>query len=116
MRELTVLAGEAERVLLAARRGGVETRQAAAHVDSVVDAEIDLQVLVHTFDSSPDGPYMKAYAEGLEHARAALASGAQALDELQYRRKGLALALVVIVAVLIGLGLKIRSLSQNPNF
>lgn len=115
MRELTVLAGEAERVLLAARRGGVETRQAAAHVDSVVDAEIDLQVLVHSFDSSPDGPYMKAYAGGLEHARAALASGAQALDELQYRRKGLALALVVIVAVLIGLGLKIRSLSQNPN-
>jgi len=112
IRELTVLAGEAERILLAARRGGVETREAATHVDRVVDAQIDLQVLVHSFDPSPDGRFMTAHAEGLEHAQAALESGARALDELEYRRKGLALALIVIVAVLIGLALKIRSLSQ----
>jgi hypothetical protein len=112
IRELTVLAGEAERTLLAARRGGVETREAAAHVDRVIDSQIDLQVLVHSFDPSPDGKFMTAHAEGLEHAHAALESGAAALDELDYRRKGLALALIVIVAVLIGLALKIRSLSQ----
>jgi hypothetical protein len=109
--ELARLAGEAERVLLAARRGGVETSDAAAHVDRAVDAQIDLQVLVHSFDPSPDGAFMKAHAEGLEHGRAALAAGAAALEELEFRRKGLALALIVIAAVLLGLGLKIRSLS-----
>jgi hypothetical protein len=114
IRELTVLAGEAERILLAARRGGVETREAAAHVDRVVDAQIDLQVLVHSFDPSADGSFMKAHAEGLEHARAALESGAAALEELEFRRKGLALALIVIIAVLIGLALKIRGLSPHP--
>jgi hypothetical protein len=108
---LTLLAGEAERILLAARRGGVEAREAAEHVDSVVDAEIKLQVLVHTFDPSPDGPFMKAHAEGLDQARQAITSGTAALHELDFRRTGLALALVVIVAVLIGLALKIRSLS-----
>ncbi|MEE8412575.1 MAG: cytochrome c3 family protein [Acidobacteriota bacterium] len=114
IRELTALAGAAERILLAARRGGVETREAAESVDRVVDAQIDLQVLVHTFDPSPDGAFMKAHAEGLEHARAAIESGAAALDELGFRRKGLALALIVIVAVLIGLALKIKSLLPSP--
>ncbi len=114
IRELTVLAGQAERTLLVARRGGVETREASAYVDRTVDSQIDLQVLVHTFDPSPDGDFMKAHAEGLEHARAALESGAAALEELQYRRKGLALALIIIVAVLIGLALKIRGFSSAP--
>jgi len=109
--ELTLLAGEAERILLTARRGGVQTREAAAHVDRVVDTQIKLQVLVHTFDPSPDGPFMKAHAEGLDQVREAIASGTAALDELAFRRTGLALALVIIVAVLIGLVLKIRSLS-----
>ena len=111
IRELTVLAGEAERVLLAARRGGVETSEAAAHVARTVDSQIDLQVLVHTFDPSPDGPFMQAHAEGLDHARAALDAGAEALHELETRRRGLAWALIVIVLVLIALGLKIRSMS-----
>ena len=113
IRQLTMLAGEAERILLAARRGGVETREASAHVDHTVDAQIDLQVLVHTFDPSPNGPFMQAHAEGLENAQAALESGAAALDELEYRRNGLALALIVILAVLIGLAIKIRSLSLS---
>ena len=108
------MAGEAERILLAAQRGGVESREAAAHVDRTVDSQIDLQVLVHTFDPSPDGPFMKAHAEGLEHGQAALEAGAAALDELEFRRKGLALALIVIIAVLIGLALKIKGLSPNP--
>jgi len=114
IRELTALAGEAERILLAARRGGVETHEAAAHVDRVVDAQIDLQVLVHTFDPSPDGAFMKAHAEGLEHAGAALDSGVAALEELGFRRQGLVLALIVIIAVLIGLALKIKSLPTSP--
>jgi hypothetical protein len=113
IRELTVLAGEAERVLLAARRGGVEAGEAAAHVDATVDSQIGLQVLVHTFDPSPEGPFMKTHAEGLAHARAALDAGAAALHELETRRRGLALALIVIVAVLIGLGLKIRQMSAE---
>lgn len=111
MRELTTLTARAERILLAARRGGVETRQALAEIDGAVDAQIELEVLVHSFASEPGGAFQKKQAEGIGHARAALAAGRRALDELSYRRRGLAVSLGLIVLVLIALGLKIRQLS-----
>ncbi len=49
-------------------------------------------------------------AEGLEHAHAALLAGQEGLDQLRFRRNGLAISLVFIVLVLIGLALKIRQL------
>ncbi len=111
MRDLTLLTARAERVILTARRGGVETRAALADLDQAVDAQIGLEVLVHTFSAAPDGEFMKQYATGLTHARAALSAASDSMEELAFRRRGLAVALVVIVAVLIGLALKIRQVS-----
>jgi hypothetical protein len=113
MRELTALTARAERILLAARRGGVETRDALLSVDHAVDAQIALEVLVHTFSTAEDGPFMQQYDEGIEHARAALEEGHQALEDLTARRQGLALWLVLVVAVLVALGLKIRQVSER---
>jgi hypothetical protein len=113
MRELTALTARAERILLAARRGGVETRGTLLEIDHAVDAQIELEVLVHTFSSAEGGAFLAKHAEGLEHARVALAGGQRALDELSARRRGLYVSLVFIGLVLAGLGLKIRELSRR---
>ena len=49
----------------------------------------------------------------MEHALGGFAAGGDALAELAFRRKGLAVSLVIIVLVLIGLGLKIRQISSD---
>ncbi len=113
MRELTARTARAERILLAARRGGVETRQALLAIDQAVDAQIGLEVLSHTFSTDPGGAFVKQAEEGLEQANAALEQGQAALDELDLRRRWLALSLLAILAVLIGLALKIRQLSST---
>jgi hypothetical protein len=109
LQTLTALIARAERIVLSARRGGVPVGDAAAQIDAAVDAQIQLQVLVHTF--SAEGAFAAKHAEGLEHAGAALTAGQQAIEELRFRRRGLGVALGVIVLVLVGLGLKIR---QHP--
>jgi len=110
MRELTALTARAERLLLGARRGGVETRGALADIDGAVNAQIELEVLVHGFASEEGGPFLAKQKEGLEHAEAALLAGRAALTELGARRMGLYVALGFIGLVLAGLALKIRDL------
>jgi hypothetical protein len=112
MQLLTGLTARAERNLLAARRGGVEVRKAEAELDGAVDSQISLEVLVHRF--SIEGAFAEEQAKGLTRANAALAAGKESLEELSYRRGGLAVALGVVVLVLIALGMKIRSLSGKP--
>jgi hypothetical protein len=104
---LTSMIARAERIQLAAHRGGVETRQARAHLDSAIDNQIEIESLVHTFG----GPEVqKKEQEGLAHARIALTSAQQSLEELAYRRTGLLVALGFIICVLVALALKIRTL------
>jgi hypothetical protein len=110
LREVSVLTARAERVLVQAQRGGVETRAAEAALDQAVDAEVELEVLVHTFDAAEDGRFAEKHAEGVEHAGQALAAGYAALDELAYRRRGLAVFLGLVLLVLLGLGAVIRRL------
>ncbi len=110
MGELTALTGRAERIVLAARRGGVETRDALGAIDAAVDAQIGLEVLVHGFDAEGDAAFAEKHAEGLDSARAALAAGRESLDELAFRRRGLAISLIFIAAVAVGLALKIREI------
>ncbi len=106
MQALTSLTARAERVLLAARRGGVETREGFVKVDQAVDSQISLEALVHGFTDG--GAFAETHAEGMESAREALEAGAAARGELSRRRQGLVVALVVILAFLAALGAKIR--------
>lgn len=108
MQELTTLIARAERIVLDARRGGVPVGAAAEQIDAAVDAQIQLQVLVHTFD--PEGAFGAKHREGIRHASVALAEGQKALDELRFRYRGLVMSLGAIALVLVGLWLKIRSL------
>ncbi len=111
MQELTSATARAERIVLAARRGGVETREAAEAIDAAVDAQIGLEVLVHTFTTAEGSAFAEKHAEGLEGARAALEAGQKAMDELASRRRWLALFLAFTVLVAIGVALKIREIS-----
>ena len=111
MQELTSLTARAERILIAARRGGVEVRSVRPELDGAVDSQIELEVLVHSFD--PGGAFAEKHREGVKHAAAALEAGQRSLGELSYRRTGLTVALGFIVLLLIGLGAKIRELSKK---
>ncbi len=117
MQELTVETALAERTLLAARRGGVETRDALIDIDQAVDAQIGLEVLAHTFSTAEGSPFMDQYHVGMEHAEAALAKAREGLGELASRRRWLATTLIFVVATCLALALKIREISveqQSP--
>jgi hypothetical protein len=104
---LTSMIARAERIQLAAHRGGVETRTARAELDAAIDNQIELETLVHTF-GAPE--VQKKQNEGLGHAKAALLSAQQSLEELGYRRRGLLVALAIVIAVLVALAMKMRTL------
>lgn len=113
MRRLTTATARAERMLLAAQRGGVGVRDVTPHVDAAVTAQIELEVLVHGFSTAPDGKFMVRHREGLQHAERALAGARRALDELRTRRRGLMVFLGFLVLVLIAMVLKIRQISRE---
>lgn len=107
-RALTSMIARAERILLAAHRGGVEVKRAREELDAAVDNQIELEALAHTFGTG--NAIEKKSEEGLQHARAALVAAQASLDELAYRRRGLFIALGVIVLSLVALAMKIRML------
>jgi hypothetical protein len=113
MRLLTTATARAERLLLAARRGGVEVRHAAPDVDAAVAAQIELEVLVHGFSSAHDGAFLAKYREGIEHAESAVAEARTGLGELGTRRRGLLVFLGLLAVALVAMVLKIRQLSQD---
>lgn len=108
-------AGGAQRLLLTAQRGGVEVGHAGLELKQVLDRGIELQVLVHSFDASEDGPYREKAAEGLELAAGVLVKAREGLEELRFRRKGLAISLVLVALVLLGLYFKIRQVSRRDS-
>lgn len=113
MRELTGRTAAAERLLLRARRGGVETREALMSIDQAIDAQIGLEVLLHSFAVGEGSDFVAQHLEGMTHAEEASAAGMGALEELWSRRQGLYVALGLIALVLVGLYLKIRDLSAR---
>jgi hypothetical protein len=113
MHKLATETARAERTLLAAQRGGVEVRKARLQLDKAVDAQIQLQVMVHTFNAATNSPFVQKCDEGFNVAKAGLTAGDAALEEIGYRRKGLLISLAIILCVLVGLGLKIRQVSRR---
>ncbi len=72
-------------------------------------ATIEARALVHTFD--PERLVARA-EEGRKTTREAIEAGRAALQELQFRRKGLATSLVLVGLVLLGLYLKMRQIDR----
>jgi hypothetical protein len=83
----------------------MEVSQAQFDLGGANDALIKARAAVHAF--APDA--MRKEAEpGLAVSAKAHARGERALEELQFRRKGLAVSVVIILALVGGLVLKIR--------
>jgi hypothetical protein len=108
MQRLETSIARAERMLLAAKRGGVAVGDAETALDAAIDSHIELQVLVHSFSVAENGPFVRTHEEAAKHAESALVASREALQELGVRRQGLALSLVAIALVLVGLGWAIR--------
>ena len=113
MHELAVETARAERTLLAAQRGGVEVRKVHLELDKAVDSQIQLQVLVHSFNGQTNSPFVQQRDKGLQRAQSVLAAGDAALGEISYRRRGLLISLAIILCVLVALGFKIRETSRS---
>ena len=110
MRAAAFETARAERVVLRARRGGVQVRAAQDEISRAVDAQISTQALLHGFSLEEGGELRQRFAAAHEHAANAGRLGEEALAELQSRRRGLAGSLVLVAAALVALTIKIRQL------
>ncbi len=73
-------------------------------------AAVEARALIHSFDP---GRLVKRASEGRAAAAEAKVAGLRALEEIQHRRKGLAVSLVLVILVLTGLALKIREVDRG---
>jgi predicted CXXCH cytochrome family protein len=100
----------ASTVLRQAERAGMEVSQARFELTGANDALIKAGAAVHAFTLAA---VQQETEVGLAISAKADARGRQALQELQFRRKGLALSVVIILALIVGLVLKIGQLERR---
>jgi hypothetical protein len=102
---------EAETLLHDAEVAGMDVSEVQFELTSTgTNAALGARSLLHGFD--PEQVVARA-EEARGVAATALAAGQAAMDELQFRRKGLAVSLVLILLVLVGLYLKIREVDRR---
>lgn len=110
---IAALAGqldEAETLLSKAERAGMEVSRARFGLSEGHDALVSARVVVHRFSAVQ----VKAETDrGMAIARKTREQGIQALDELQFRRKGLAASLLVIGLALVALFFKIKQIERS---
>lgn len=97
----------AEVVVDRAEHAGMLVEDAHLALQEAREQQVQSRVAIHTF---MDEPFTEVASKGLEAARRAEGLGVAALEELQTRRRGLAVATLLIVGFLITLWLKIRRL------
>jgi hypothetical protein len=105
--------GESERagaILLQAEHAGMEVSQAQFDLKGATDALVKARAAVHAFTLEAVKREVEA---GVAVSTKAYARGVRALEELQFRRKGLAVSVVIILALIVGLVLKIRQVDRN---
>ncbi|RPJ86945.1 MAG: hypothetical protein EHM18_03620 [Acidobacteria bacterium] len=102
--------GEAEKLLSRAEQAGMEVSRARFGLSEGHDALIGARVVVHRFSA---GQVKTETDRGMAIARKTRQLGEQALNELQFRRKGLAASLLVIGLALVAVFFKIRQIERR---
>jgi hypothetical protein len=102
---------QADTVLDKAERAGMEVSNAKLDLASAHEALIKARVNVHTLRAAD---VQKVTDPGLVIARKANQAGIAALEEMNFRRKGLAVSLITILVAIAGLYLKIRQMESKP--
>ena len=97
----------AQAVVDRAEHAGMLVDHGKVAIQKAHEQQVQSRVLVHAF---ADEPFTKVVREGTRAAKEAERAGEEALVELQFRRKGLAVATIFILGFLITLGWKIRTL------
>jgi cytochrome b6 len=101
---------DAAAILDRAERAGMEVGEARVIQANAQEQLIKARVEVHAFSAAR---VEETTENGLEFSRQAHQAGQEALAELAFRRKGLALSLVIIVLVVLSLWLVIRRLERR---
>ncbi|HWP59830.1 MAG TPA: hypothetical protein VNL14_18200 [Candidatus Acidoferrales bacterium] len=107
------LRGEYEKtaeILRRAEHAGMPVNQALFDLNEAKTALVKARAAIHAF--SVDA-VKKEVAPGLAVAQKAYARGIRALEELQFRRRGLAVSVAIILAVIAGIVLKIRQIERR---
>jgi hypothetical protein len=97
-------------LLRKAEHAGMEVSQPLFELSEAKTALIKARAVVHGFDQ---GLLDKEIDAGLKISEKSHARGLKVLDELQFRRKGLAISALIIFALVIGLILKIRQMERR---
>jgi predicted CXXCH cytochrome family protein len=101
---------KAHAILLKAENAGMEVSQAEFELQGAKDALVKARAAIHAFTVEA---VKKETDTGLTIAAKAYTLGVQALEEVQFRRKGLAVSVVIIPSLNGGLGVKIRQVDRN---
>jgi hypothetical protein len=99
-------------LLSKAESAGMEVSQAQFDLNGAKTALVKARASIHGFNLNGVNAEVKP---GLEISDKARARGVRVLDELQFRRKGLAVSAVIILALVVGLVMKIRQMENKPN-
>ena len=89
----------------------MEVSQPLFELNGARTALVKARAAIHGFSLDSVNAEVKP---GLEISEKARARGIRALDELQFRRKGLAVSVLIILALIVGLILKIRQMERKP--
>lgn len=111
-RQIDTLSAEYEKAHAAlgkAEAAGMEVSQPQFELNGAKTALVKARAAVHAFNVDA---VKKEAAPGLEISAKSYAKGVRALDELQFRRKGLGVSVLIIGALIVGLLLKIREIEK----
>jgi predicted CXXCH cytochrome family protein len=110
---LTAAMTSAKTVVDRAEHAGMLVEDGRLALREATEQYVQARVAMHTFT---DEPFVETSATGLAAAARAEQAGNGALEELQDRRRGLAVATLLIVGFLITLWMKIRRLPAPSTF
>lgn len=108
--ELKAVMASVHEVVSRAEQAGMEVSEARFLLEEADDSLIQSRTIVHSLSIEK---LAEIVDRGVSLAREAEATGYAALEEFQFRRKGLALALVFILLLAAGLYLKIREIDAT---
>ena len=98
-------------ILTKGENAGMEVSQPLFELNGAKTALVKARGSIHGFNLDS----VKAEVQsGVEITQKAHSRGIKALDELQFRRKGLAVSVLIILALIVGLVLKIRQMERKP--
>ncbi len=103
---------DASEILDRAESAGMEVSDAQLEQDQARDSLTKSRVAIHSANLAR---VQQDVDGGLQIAAKTRQAGASALNERDYRRKGLAWSLLAIVAVVIGLRLYVRQIERRPS-